>query len=134
MYIAGDRHTVEVPKKSPAKFRSAIGHLDQRVKLDEKIKTTDKNYKKSLSMMACKLSYENEAFVQTIIKDQWKVSNPASIISKKDLHLFCLSFLILHKSWQWCLMFLIHFCVDGRIGVLPIPEWYVRRKRHRLYI
>ncbi|KAG2666330.1 hypothetical protein I3760_15G053600 [Carya illinoinensis] len=60
---------VVVLNKSSATFTSVVGHLDQRVKLDKNIKpTNDKKYKKSLSMMACKLSYENEAFVQTIIK------------------------------------------------------------------
>ncbi|KAG6670584.1 hypothetical protein I3843_Q053700 [Carya illinoinensis] len=70
---AGDK--VVVLKKSSSTFASVVGHLDQRVKLDENIKPTDKKYKKSLSMMACKLSYENEAFVQTIIKNQWNMEN-----------------------------------------------------------
>ncbi|KAG6674648.1 hypothetical protein I3842_15G054000 [Carya illinoinensis] len=71
--LTGDK--VVVLKKSSSTFASVVGHLDQRVKLDENIKPTDKKYKKSLSMMACKLSYENEAFVQTIIKNQWNMEN-----------------------------------------------------------
>ncbi|KAF5468247.1 hypothetical protein F2P56_012413 [Juglans regia] len=71
--IKGDK--VVVPKKSSATFASVVGHLDQRVTLDKNIKPTDKKYKKSLSMMACKLSYENEAFVQTIVKNQWEMEN-----------------------------------------------------------
>ncbi len=62
------------PNSSSATFTSVLGNLDQRVELDKSIKYGNRKYNASLSIMASKLSYENEAFVQTIIKDHWNVS------------------------------------------------------------
>ncbi|KAL4649619.1 hypothetical protein ACB092_01G027200 [Castanea dentata] len=61
------------PNRSSAKFRSVLANLDQRVELDKRISYGDKKYNASLSIMASKLSYENEAFVKTIIKDHWNM-------------------------------------------------------------
>lgn len=62
------------PNRSSAKFTSVVGNLDQRVELDKRISYGNRKYNASLSIMASKLSYENEAFVKTIIKDHWNVS------------------------------------------------------------
>lgn len=61
------------PNSSSATFTSVLGNLDQRVELDKSIKYGNRKYNASLSIMASKLSYENEAFVQTIIKDHWNM-------------------------------------------------------------
>ncbi|KAK3029458.1 hypothetical protein RJ639_037743 [Escallonia herrerae] len=61
------------PDKNSATYTSVVGNLDRRVELDRSIKKGDSRYDASLSMMAAKLSYENEAFVQAIIRDHWKV-------------------------------------------------------------
>jgi hypothetical protein len=63
------------PDSSSATFTSVVGILDQRVKLDKNIRPGNPKYNASLTMMASKLAYENEAFVQTTIKDQWSVIN-----------------------------------------------------------
>lgn len=61
------------PNRSSAKFTSVVANLDQRVELDKKISYGNRKYNASLSIMASKLSYENEAFVKTIIKDHWNM-------------------------------------------------------------
>ncbi|XP_076944510.1 triacylglycerol lipase OBL1-like [Bidens hawaiensis] len=68
------RGKVVRPEESPEKFVSFIGKLDDRLKLDTSIKKGDGRYNSSLSMMAAKLSYENEAFVRAAIQDQLKVT------------------------------------------------------------
>lgn len=52
-----------------------VGNTDTRLELDENIKPADQKYKASLSMMASKLSYENEAFIETKVTQLWKVRN-----------------------------------------------------------
>ncbi|XP_059455460.1 triacylglycerol lipase OBL1-like [Corylus avellana] len=61
------------PDRSSATFTSVLGNLDQRVELDKNIRPENPKYNASLAMMASKLAYENEAFVQTTIKDQWRM-------------------------------------------------------------
>ncbi|KAE8100160.1 hypothetical protein FH972_018085 [Carpinus fangiana] len=61
------------PDSSSATFTSVVGYLDQRKELDKNIRPENPKYNASLAMMACKLAYENEAFVQTTIKDQWSM-------------------------------------------------------------
>ncbi|XP_023728604.1 triacylglycerol lipase OBL1 [Lactuca sativa] len=61
------------PVESPEKYNSIIGVLDKRVKLDESIKKGDGRYKPSLAMMASKLAYENEAFVQAAVQQHLKM-------------------------------------------------------------
>ncbi|XVE83891.1 hypothetical protein DITRI_Ditri16bG0124700 [Diplodiscus trichospermus] len=58
---------------SSATFTSVIGNIDTRVELDKSIKPGDKKYKASLSIMAAKISYENEVFIKTKIIEQWKM-------------------------------------------------------------
>ncbi|KAA3453609.1 Lipase, class 3 [Gossypium australe] len=65
----------EWPKRTSAKFTSMIGNTDTRLELDETIKPADQKYKASLSMMASKLSYENEAFIETKVTQLWKGVN-----------------------------------------------------------
>ncbi|XP_070048231.1 triacylglycerol lipase OBL1 [Nicotiana tomentosiformis] len=64
---------VVTPEKSSAKFRSMIGNLDVRVDLDKTIKIGDNRYNAHLSIMAAKLSYENEALNKTVINDHWQM-------------------------------------------------------------
>ena len=71
---AGFAGKMVMPNRSSAKFRSVLAILDQRVELDKRISYGNRKYNASLSIMASKLSYENEAFVKTIIKDHWNVS------------------------------------------------------------
>ncbi|XVE55886.1 hypothetical protein DITRI_Ditri03aG0193200 [Diplodiscus trichospermus] len=64
---------VKWPVNSSATFTSVIGNVDTRVELDKNIKPGDKKYKASLSIMAAKISYENEAFIKTKVIEQWKM-------------------------------------------------------------
>ncbi|XVE55883.1 hypothetical protein DITRI_Ditri03aG0192900 [Diplodiscus trichospermus] len=61
------------PNSHSPKFTSMIGHIDTRVELDKNIKPGDKKYKSALSMMAAKMSYENQAFIDTNITKHWKM-------------------------------------------------------------
>ncbi|KAJ9559966.1 hypothetical protein OSB04_005126 [Centaurea solstitialis] len=60
-------------EESSEKFVSMIGELDPRLKLDARVGKDDGRYKPSLSMMAAKLCYENEAFVKAAVQDQLKM-------------------------------------------------------------
>ncbi|XVE55882.1 hypothetical protein DITRI_Ditri03aG0192800 [Diplodiscus trichospermus] len=62
------------PNKSSAKFTTVIGQIDTRIELDKNIKPDNEKYKPVLAMMAAKISYENEAFIETNIRQCWKVS------------------------------------------------------------
>ncbi|XVF64076.1 hypothetical protein PTKIN_Ptkin09bG0137900 [Pterospermum kingtungense] len=61
------------PDRSSPMFRSILGNIDTRFELDNNIKPGDNKYKASLSMMAAKISYENEAFIKTRIIEHWKM-------------------------------------------------------------
>ncbi|XP_059454892.1 triacylglycerol lipase OBL1-like [Corylus avellana] len=61
------------PNRSSAMFTSVVGNLDQRVELDKSIRPSDPKYNASLAMMASKLAYENEAFVQKTVRDHWSM-------------------------------------------------------------
>ncbi|XVF39920.1 hypothetical protein PTKIN_Ptkin01aG0071500 [Pterospermum kingtungense] len=61
------------PDKSSATFTSVIGNVDTRIEFDDNIKPDDNKYKASLSMMAAKISYENEAFIKTKVAELWKM-------------------------------------------------------------
>ncbi|KAH8488033.1 hypothetical protein H0E87_023924 [Populus deltoides] len=61
------------PDESSATFRSAVGHSDWRVELDKSSRPGEIKYNTSLSLMAAKLSYENKAFIETIVKDHWNM-------------------------------------------------------------
>ena len=62
------------PERSSATFRSVVGSLDTRQDLDKSINHEDTKYKGLLSIMAAKLSYENEAFAKTTVENHWNVS------------------------------------------------------------
>ncbi|XP_051149779.1 triacylglycerol lipase OBL1-like [Andrographis paniculata] len=66
------------PERSSETFTSIIGNLDKRFDLDlnfQKHHTENKNNNKyaSLAIMASKLSYENQAFVQNIVTHHWQM-------------------------------------------------------------
>ncbi|KAK6245231.1 hypothetical protein SCA6_008321 [Theobroma cacao] len=61
------------PDKSSETFTSVLANVDSRFELDSSIEPDDRKYKASLSMMASKLSYENEAFIKTKITQHWKM-------------------------------------------------------------
>ncbi|KAK2660285.1 hypothetical protein Ddye_006818 [Dipteronia dyeriana] len=67
--------TVKVvkPDRSSEKFMSLVGFADKRVELDRKIQPHNRKYYSSLSLMAAKLSYENKAFIKSIVKDHWQM-------------------------------------------------------------
>ncbi|XP_052204155.1 triacylglycerol lipase OBL1-like [Diospyros lotus] len=60
-------------KRDEDSFLSVVGHADPRKQLDKDIKPGDIRYHAALSMMASKASYENKAYIQTTVKDQWKM-------------------------------------------------------------
>ncbi|XP_052196043.1 triacylglycerol lipase OBL1-like isoform X2 [Diospyros lotus] len=67
------RGKLVIPDRKSATFLSIIGHVDSRVELDKDIKHGDSRYNAALSMMASKASYENKAYLQTVVTDQWKM-------------------------------------------------------------
>ncbi|KAK9285377.1 hypothetical protein L1049_024568 [Liquidambar formosana] len=67
------RGKVVIPDKTSATFSSFIGNLDSRVELDRSIKPGDSRYYGALSIMAAKVSYENEAYIETTVRDHWKM-------------------------------------------------------------
>ncbi|XP_028806947.1 uncharacterized protein LOC114761690 [Neltuma alba] len=69
------RGAVRLPERSSAKFKSAAGILDPRMKLDKRITPEDAKYKGLLSMMASKLSYENQNLVETVVTDYWDMDS-----------------------------------------------------------
>lgn len=64
---------VVVPDKESPSFLSFIGNLDKRVELDSSIKCGDGRYNAALAMMASKASYENKPYLESTVKDHWKV-------------------------------------------------------------
>ncbi|KDP31939.1 hypothetical protein JCGZ_12400 [Jatropha curcas] len=62
-----------IPDKTSATFISFIGNFDKRLELDKDIAREDSRYNAALSMMASKASYENKAYLQTIVGDYWKM-------------------------------------------------------------
>ncbi|XP_021677787.2 triacylglycerol lipase OBL1 isoform X2 [Hevea brasiliensis] len=67
------RGKVVIPDKTSATFISFIGNFDKRLELDKNIKRGDARYHAALSMMASKASYENEAYLRTIVNEHWKM-------------------------------------------------------------
>lgn len=65
----------QILDKNSEYYKSIVGHLDNRLELlDNSIKRDDPTkYNAALSMMASKVSYENQANVHAIVVDQWKV-------------------------------------------------------------
>ncbi|KAH7679396.1 Triacylglycerol lipase protein [Dioscorea alata] len=67
------RGKVIIPDKKSRTYRSAIGLLDERIDLDKNIKPNNTNYYASLSIMAAKLSYENEFTIKTTVENNWNM-------------------------------------------------------------
>ncbi|CAL9238514.1 unnamed protein product [Arabidopsis halleri] len=63
------------PEKTSATFASVNGNLDQKLELGlgRSIKIGDERYKPLLSIMASKLSYENENFIRSVFQDHWQM-------------------------------------------------------------
>ncbi|KAL0017406.1 hypothetical protein SO802_004475 [Lithocarpus litseifolius] len=70
-FLTGKRE--RTPDRLSAKFTSVVGNLDPRVELDKSIKYGNTKYNAFLSIMASKLSYENEEFAKTIVNDHWNM-------------------------------------------------------------
>ncbi|XP_019182473.1 PREDICTED: uncharacterized protein LOC109177545 isoform X3 [Ipomoea nil] len=64
--------TLEMPDEKSSSYMSFIGHLDKRVDLG-KFKPGDKKYFGALCAMASKISYENKAFIQSVVEHRWKM-------------------------------------------------------------
>ncbi|ESW32854.1 hypothetical protein PHAVU_001G022800 [Phaseolus vulgaris] len=67
------RGKVKTAERSSASFLSVVGNTDTRVDLDKNIKQNDAKYKGFISMMASKLSYENEQFVGNTVRNLWNM-------------------------------------------------------------
>ncbi|KAF3963490.1 hypothetical protein CMV_012135 [Castanea mollissima] len=67
------RGNVVKPDKTSASFLSFLGYWDKRVQLDSSIERGDGKYNAALSMMASKVSYENKAYIEAILKDHWNM-------------------------------------------------------------
>ncbi|KAL1824307.1 hypothetical protein DCAR_0312363 [Daucus carota subsp. sativus] len=67
------RGRVVEPNKESANFFSITEYTDKRVDLDKSIKPGDWRYLSALSIMAAKASYENKAYLETIVRDHWKM-------------------------------------------------------------
>lgn len=64
---------VQVPGRASETFVTIIGNLDTRVELDKKIKPGDVRYGSLLAVMASKLTYENKAFIESVVTDHWEM-------------------------------------------------------------
>ncbi|KAF4380809.1 hypothetical protein F8388_017163 [Cannabis sativa] len=65
---------VVIPERGSASFKSVIANLEWRVRLDPSIKHGDPRYNAALSIMASKISYENQPFIQNVLTHNWKGS------------------------------------------------------------
>ncbi|GLT58929.1 hypothetical protein SLA2020_317840 [Shorea laevis] len=63
------------PERSSATYVSLVGNLDRRTELDRNIRPGDGKYKALLSVMAAKLSYENEAFIKKTVEEHWQMES-----------------------------------------------------------
>lgn len=64
---------MKIPKRKSDDFMSFAGHMDRRVKLDEKIEPGNARYNSALAVMAAKLAYENKGFIRNTVEQHWKV-------------------------------------------------------------
>ncbi|KAM6591376.1 hypothetical protein CsatA_013981 [Cannabis sativa] len=67
------RGKVVIPERGSASFKSVIANLEWRVRLDPSIKHGDPRYNAALSIMASKISYENQPFIQNVPTHNWKM-------------------------------------------------------------
>lgn len=61
------------PIEGSASFLSFTGSMDTRVELDQSIKPGDCRYFGALAVMAAKASYENKAYLEKTVQDNWNV-------------------------------------------------------------
>ncbi|KAA8537762.1 hypothetical protein F0562_027658 [Nyssa sinensis] len=61
------------PDTTSENYKSILAYCDKRVYLDKNIKVGDSRYDFALAIMAAKLTYENEAFVQKVITENFKM-------------------------------------------------------------
>lgn len=63
----------QILDKNSEYYKSIVGHLDNRLELlDNSIKRDDPTkYNAALSMMASKVSYENQAYVHAVVVNRW---------------------------------------------------------------
>ncbi|KAI3922245.1 hypothetical protein MKX01_005934 [Papaver californicum] len=64
---------IDIPDPKSARYRSNTAFMDIRVQLDKNLIYGDNRYYAAFSVMAAKLAYENEAFVEKTVKDHWKM-------------------------------------------------------------
>ncbi|KAJ6841808.1 uncharacterized protein M6B38_305430 [Iris pallida] len=62
---------LKLPDPNSMDFKSPFAFIDTRVKLEQNIKPGDSAYYPHLSIMAAKLSYENEARIRSIVRGYW---------------------------------------------------------------
>ncbi|XP_062101983.1 triacylglycerol lipase OBL1-like [Humulus lupulus] len=67
------RGRVVIPVRKSADFKSVIGNVDWRLGLDPEIKHGDPRYNAALSIMASKISYENQPLIQNTVTHHWKM-------------------------------------------------------------
>ncbi|XP_015884351.3 triacylglycerol lipase OBL1 [Ziziphus jujuba] len=63
----------EEVQPDPLSLVSVVGNLDSRVELDDKVKAGNKKYEATLCIMASKLSYENQTFIENVVQNHWKM-------------------------------------------------------------
>ena len=63
----------DLAKADQSSSASILGNLDPRMELDRNINPDNEKYFGSISIMASKLSYENEDFIKNIVHNHWKV-------------------------------------------------------------
>ncbi|EYU36310.1 hypothetical protein ABFS82_14G255800 [Erythranthe guttata] len=61
------------PDRTSVKFTSFVGSIDKRIELDKSITRGSTKYSASLAIMASKLSYENQSFIQNVVTNYWKM-------------------------------------------------------------
>ncbi|XP_019182472.1 PREDICTED: uncharacterized protein LOC109177545 isoform X2 [Ipomoea nil] len=64
--------TLEMPDEEDSSYVSFIGYLDKRVDLG-RFKPRDKKYFGALCAVASKVSYENKAFIQSVVQHRWEM-------------------------------------------------------------
>ncbi|KAL9683401.1 hypothetical protein QQ045_015223 [Rhodiola kirilowii] len=65
---------VEWPNRYSPNYTSLIGNLDPRRDLDSKIRPGDHGYNSELSIMAAKVAYENESYIEETVTQHWKMA------------------------------------------------------------
>ncbi|KAI3500448.1 hypothetical protein L1887_36269 [Cichorium endivia] len=74
MLVVNTLRGKNVLSRESANFSSVVGLTDTRLELDDEISPEDPRYNCALAIMAAKTAYENEARVQKIVQDHWKMN------------------------------------------------------------